>query len=404
LTPYQQTLDNLNALQMDVWKLGLSRIQHALNALGSPQNKMPVIHLAGTNGKGSTSVLLAQILQTSGYSVGLFTSPHLQDVRERIRYKGHWMSEDDFCRAFAMVSPFDLTYFEALAAMAFLYFAEQNVDIAIIETGLGGRLDATNVIQQPLCTVLTPISYDHQDRLGHTLTAIATEKCGILRSRTPLVMAPQHPEAERVILSTANRLQIEVKLTSVDRFQSQSLVVNSQQEAHREILDQLTGKTLVSKLLGHYQALNISVAASVCESIASHFTVPYPCFEEALGQVVWPGRYEYDPDNRLLRDGSHNRQGLETLLNSLIIDFSDKKWVLGLSSLSHRDLAFFSNLVSHPHVASVFVLIQESPRFHSLESWQRFYPFIQGISTQDFKALLLEESQLKVMTGSLYSL
>jgi len=184
--------------------LGLERIQQLLETLGSPHQQVPVIHVAGTNGKGSVCAFLLSILQAAGYRVGRYTSPHLLDWRERITINGKWISNQDLLDSLhqvdaAIASEFPPTQFEVFTAAMWWYFAQQksqqNLDIAIIETGLGGRLDATNVCDRPLVSAITSIGLDHCQQLGHTLGAIASEKAGIIKPKCPVVIAENAPEA-----------------------------------------------------------------------------------------------------------------------------------------------------------------------------------------------------------------
>ncbi len=184
--------------------LGLERIQQLLDALGNPHQQIPVIHVAGTNGKGSVCAFLLSILQAAGYCIGRYTSPHLIDWRERITINGEWIRDQDLLEALqqvaAAINPeFPPTQFEVITAAMWWYFAAQKVDIAILETGLGGRLDATNVCDRPLVSVITSIGLDHCQQLGNTLGAIASEKVGIIKYKCPVVIAENHAEAIAVL-------------------------------------------------------------------------------------------------------------------------------------------------------------------------------------------------------------
>ncbi|MFN9817538.1 MAG: bifunctional folylpolyglutamate synthase/dihydrofolate synthase, partial [Pseudanabaena sp.] len=188
--------------------LGLDRIYQLLDALGNPHQQIPVIHVAGTNGKGSVCAFLLSILQTAGYRVGRYTSPHLIDWRERITINGEWICDQDLLEALqqveAAINPeFPPTQFEVITAAMWWYFAKQkslqNLDIVIIETGLGGRLDATNVCDRPLISVITSIGLDHCQQLGNTLGAIASEKAGIIKPKSPVIIAENHAEAIAVL-------------------------------------------------------------------------------------------------------------------------------------------------------------------------------------------------------------
>jgi len=212
---YYEAVRHLNARQMFGIKLGLNNIKKLLKRLGNPERSFKSIHIAGTNGKGSTGTILASIFTAQGLTTGLYTSPHISTVRERFRLmginnsmEGELIKPVEFAAFYKQIIPhldeIPCTYFECTTALAFLYFREQKVDIAVIEVGLGGRLDATNVIT-PVCSVITTIGYDHREHLGETLEHITHEKCGIIKRGVPVVSGVEQEECRRIIVSTAER-------------------------------------------------------------------------------------------------------------------------------------------------------------------------------------------------------
>lgn len=217
---YQQTLDWLySKLPMfqrvgsQAYKVDLTNIQFLTNTLGNPQNKYPKVHVAGTNGKGSTSHMLASILQEAGYKVGLTTSPHLKDFRERIRVNGQMCSQQfviDFIQKNkSTIESLSASFFEVSIAMAFEYFALENVDIAIVETGLGGRLDSTNIIH-PILSIITNIGLDHTAILGNSIQEIAQEKAGIIKPQTPIIIGESLPETQQIFIDNANKMNAQI--------------------------------------------------------------------------------------------------------------------------------------------------------------------------------------------------
>lgn len=217
---YQQTLDWLySKLPMfqrvgsQAYKVDLTNIQFLTNTLGNPQNKYPTVHVAGTNGKGSTSHMLASILQEAGYKVGLTTSPHLKDFRERIRVNGQMCSQQfviDFIQKNkSTIESLSASFFEVSIAMAFEYFALENVDIAIVETGLGGRLDSTNIIH-PILSIITNIGLDHTAILGNSIQEIAQEKAGIIKPQTPIIIGESLPETQQIFIDNANKMNAQI--------------------------------------------------------------------------------------------------------------------------------------------------------------------------------------------------
>ncbi len=198
---YKETLNYIHSLGMFSHPAGLDRIKKLLRKLDNPQDKFPAIHIAGTNGKGSVSVMTASILKNAGYKVGLFTSPYIVDFRERITVNGEFISEEDLCRLSETVKAtgIGVTEFEFITAVGFLYFKEQGCDVVVAETGLGGRLDATNTLSDVLVSVITKIGLDHSSILGDTVEKIAEEKCGIIKNNKTVTVSGQLPEVLRVI-------------------------------------------------------------------------------------------------------------------------------------------------------------------------------------------------------------
>lgn len=213
-SPYAERLQRLFALEFFGMKLGLENISALLKLLGDPQEQYPTIHIAGTNGKGSVAATLAAIYQSDGKRTGLYTSPHLVDFRERIRVNGAMIEEDYIAKFLERVWPIveerNMTFFEVTTALAFQYFRDENVDIAIIETGLGGRLDATNVLKRPLATVITSIGMDHMQQLGSSLESIASEKAGIFKQHVPAIVNCQG-ELRHIFADAATRSGAELQ-------------------------------------------------------------------------------------------------------------------------------------------------------------------------------------------------
>ena len=216
---YRESLDYLYSLQLFGIKLGLENIRQLLARLGNPQRKLRIIHIAGTNGKGSTAATLANIFQVAGISAGLYTSPHLHSFTERIRVAAKQISEAEVVELIDELRPhaeeLRTTFFEFTTAMALLHFQRSGVEWAILETGLGGRLDATNVVESELC-LLTPIALDHTAYLGNTLAEVAAEKAGIFKSQVPVISSRQQPEVEQVLVERASELYAPLMLFGRD--------------------------------------------------------------------------------------------------------------------------------------------------------------------------------------------
>jgi len=287
-------------------KLGLERITAVLEALGNPERAYRVVHVAGTNGKGSTCAMIDAGLRAANIRTGLFTSPHLIEPTERIQIDGIPVSRADFERAFNVVhdtaEKLDLdchpTYFETVTAMAFWLFREKKVETAVIEVGLGGRLDSTNVVH-PVLTVITPIDFDHEAYLGHTIEAIASEKAGILKPGVPAVFARQRPEAAKVLEMRAAALQVPV--THFEDFEIRDLVIDARGSRFSGI---------VCPLAGEHQVDNAVTAALALRALGVS--------TDGIAEARWPGRIEHvSPNPDIILDGAHNPAGARALAKYL---------------------------------------------------------------------------------------
>jgi dihydrofolate synthase/folylpolyglutamate synthase len=299
-------------------KLGLERIRAVLGALDNPQDSFRSVHVAGTNGKGSTCAMIEAGLRTAGVRTGLFTSPHLVEPTERIVIDGIPVTPRQFERAFEAVHKTALeldldhhpTYFETVTAMGFWLFREMGVETAVVETGLGGRLDATNVLN-PALTVITPIDFDHEIYLGSTIESIAGEKAGILKPSVPAIFARQRPEAQAVLDSRVAELGIAVKYT--DAFEVRDLHVSARGS-------EFSG--LKVPLAGEHQIENAIAAA-----LALEFLGVSP---KGIENATWPGRLErISPNPDIILDGAHNPAGARALARYLNRFYaSHKVWMI----------------------------------------------------------------------------
>ncbi len=294
-------------------KFSLERMKALLEELQHPERNQRLIHVAGTNGKGSTCAMIASALRCAKLRVGLFTSPHLVEPTERIQINGSPLTREEFAHAFDLVHAaaetlieterIDAhpTYFETVTAMAFLSFREQ-CDFSVIEVGLGGRLDATNVIT-PELTVITPVSFDHESFLGNTLEAIASEKAGILKKGVPLVLSRQMPKPEAVIVAVAKELGC--KIIQADARQIQH--VASSETGSRFTLDNIGYECT---LAGRHQIENAVTAITACEELG----IDTESIQAGLSQTRWPGRLEFVQQHpAFILDGAHNPAGAHAL-------------------------------------------------------------------------------------------
>ncbi|HXS38039.1 MAG TPA: folylpolyglutamate synthase/dihydrofolate synthase family protein [Flavipsychrobacter sp.] len=328
---YQQTLDYLyeqlpmfSKLGKDAIKKDLTNTRKLCEALGNPQEKFKSIHIAGTNGKGSTSHMLSAILQKAGYKTGLYTSPHLVDFRERIRINGIPVSKEWVVHFVeknkAAIEEIQPSFFEITVAMAFAAFANENIDIAIIETGLGGRLDSTNIIT-PILSIITNISYDHMDLLGDTLPKIAAEKAGIIKKGIPVIIGEQHKETERVFFEHAIRNQS--TLYSADAVWDLVTIRQDAQYQYYKAVNRAKHQMydLHTDLLGAYQKHNIKTVLTATEVLITNqgLNLSLPIAFDALPNVKkltgLHGRWEVIRQKPLIiTDVGHNPAGMEEVM------------------------------------------------------------------------------------------
>ncbi len=355
----------------------LSRVHELMARLGHPHQAYPAVHIAGSKGKGSTAAMVESILRAAGYRTGLYTSPHLHTCRERIRVGGDLIGPQEFADLVGEIAPHaeavaGITWFEVTTALAFLHFARRAVDVAVIEVGLGGRLDATNVIT-PLVSVITSLSYEHTAWLGDTLAQIAFEKAGIIKPGVPVVCAPQDPEAmaviERVCVERAAPLirvgedwqfrsgpirpdgqSFEVRLLEAPPFSSSPQLLFSSLNRGGE--EEAGGRGEVPSrwqpwtrfdlpLLGRHQIVNATCAlAAVAQLPSAGFRVSLSALRQGLAAVRWPGRAEIlSPNPLVVVDGAHNGDSARRLAETLSEWFPGRRWTFVVGTLSDKDHA-----------------------------------------------------------------
>jgi dihydrofolate synthase/folylpolyglutamate synthase len=326
--------------------LKLERMRRFASLLGDPHKSTRGVHVAGSKGKGSTAVYIHSILRQAGFNAGLYTSPHLTTFRERIRIGDELIGEEDLSRILADIKDTITshmkdempTFFEVYTAIAYLYFKEKNVDFAVYEVGLGGRLDATNIIE-PLACALTPISYEHTDKLGYTLREIASEKCGIIKSGSTCVSAPQEREALQVIEDTCRARNSRLILIGRDiKFEE---VRSSDEEEVFNVFGLFGGyPTLTSKLIGPHQMINASVAIGVAEALRlKGITIPADAIRDGIENARWEGRLEIINRRPLIvLDGAQNRESAKALVSAIKKIFKYKKLILVFGVSKDKDV------------------------------------------------------------------
>ena len=355
----------------------LDRMRKFAELLDNPQDNYPSIHVTGTKGKGSVAALCASALQAAGYKVGLYTSPHLQEFTERIQINGMEIDKVELVALVNRLRPLthqvpEITTFELTTALGFLYFAEQQVDIAVIEVGLGGRLDATNIIN-PLVSVITPVSYDHRAVLGDTLTEIAYEKGGIIKPGKPVVLSPQQSESEKELLRIA--AERKAPITQVEKAYTYTEVAHNLDGQEMIITCRLMNNVkaplslaaeplkLQLPLLGMHQVQNAATAFAALDIIAQNGMALSPqAVAQGFAQVTWPARFEIlRKEPPLVIDSAHNGDSMLRLRQTLDEYFSDRAFILIFGASADKELdAMFREIL--PRVESVITTQSLHPR------------------------------------------
>jgi dihydrofolate synthase/folylpolyglutamate synthase len=355
-------------------KFNLENILTLAESLGHPERRYPAVHVAGTNGKGSTAAFLDSILRRAGLRTGLYTSPHLERINERIRVDGGEIPDRDFARVFSAIHRVierllaegrlraHPTFFECVTAAALVHFADESVNVAVFETGLGGRLDATNLLT-PAVSVITRVDFDHENFLGHSLREIAAEKGGIIKPGVPVVLADQREEVREVLLARARELAAPV--TEVGKI---FLVESEQSEGGRVVAtvrEPAGGRALriAPSLPGRFQLGNALGAAAAARVLASRgIPVGDSAVEEGIGSTVWPGRIEKvhaRPDIYL--DGAHNPSAARELARFLGEHFAGRKVFLIFGALRDKAVDEIAGIL-FPHAAEVLLTEPDTSR------------------------------------------
>lgn len=379
-----------------------------LEKLGNPHMDLKYIHVAGTNGKGSTSAFIATILKEANYKVGCFTSPFLFTYNEMFKVNGTDISDDEFARIFSLVKTFyDELYaegispseYEILTVMSFIYFKEKGCDIVVMEVSMGGRVDTTNVIPSPLVTVITPISYDHMTILGSTLSEIATEKAGIIKQGTKVVSAPQEKEVQQVLSKVCKEQKVSLEYASSPCLVSRSL-------KGQEFMVAEFGSSFSTGLLGSYQIQNGALAILAIEKLkACGFYISDSALKEGIRKTKWFGRFTVIRENPpVIIDGGHNRQGAAVLAESLRAYFKDKKitFVLGILKDKEVDVMLDELL---PLAKEIYTMNVPNPRTLPADELADMITK-RGIKAQVFKGNnimeLEDDAEVICIAGSLY--
>jgi len=392
--------------QARVQKFGLANITILAEDLGQPQRSSSCAHIAGTNGKGSTAAMLESILRAAGLRTGLYTSPHLERINERIRINGENISDQDFAAAWSRVhsSVESLmasgrltahpTFFECVTAIAFLSFAQHQVDFAIYEVGLGGRLDATNIVE-PEVAIITPIDFDHENFLCHSIDETAAEKAGIIKPGAWVVSASERPEARVVIARRC--AEMDARLVEVDAT-ARAADVQTSDGLYRAVASFSHSRkqlVLAPSLPGRFQIRNALTAAIAVRLLAERgFPLPDAAIERGIAAANWPGRLERlatHPD--LYLDGAHNPAGARELLKFWKENYAGRRIILVYGAMRDKAVDEISGLL-FPHTAAVILTEPRQPRAISA-------PLLAEMTSHDAKETIIARDPGKALEAAL---
>ena len=393
-------------------KFDLENITTLAEALGHPERKYRSVHIAGTNGKGSTAAFTESILRTAGLKTGLYTSPHLEKINERIRVNGEKISDEDFAASFSRIRALieellaqvklraHPTFFEVVTALAFDHFAQAGVEFAIFEVGLGGRLDATNIVT-PEVGVITHVDFDHENFLGHSLEEIAGEKAGIIKQGVPLVLAEQRTVAREIILRRA--LEFGAPVVEPEKRYQIKASAASDGRVQAEVEEQENGKTInvAPRLRGRFQVGNAINAIAVARLLqARGVKITDAAIEQGIANAVWPGRIEKlwsNPDIYL--DGAHNPSAARELANFLKENFAGRRVTLVFGAMRDKAVDEIAGIL-FPLASEVVFTQPHTSRAISAEQLARmageYAPHFRVISNAE---VALEEALAHSLSG-----
>lgn len=413
---YQEALNYINESHKFGIRLGLDNMRNLLELLGNPQDKLNVIHVAGTNGKGSTCSFITSILKESGYKVGLYTSPFLETFTERIKINGENIPEEDVARIVTLIKEKieqgDIypTEFEIVTAMAFYYYCEQDVDFVALEVGLGGRYDATNIIKTSDVSVITSISLDHVGILGDTVAKIAYEKGGIIKENGTAIVYDQSDEAKDVIKDICkekNAKYIEVKFDDINIKQS---------DIYSQVYDcSIMGKKyedLEIKLIGDHQVNNSILALSAIDFLkeTKGLNITEEDIRKGLINTKWPGRIEKIMEKPIfIIDGAHNEDGARSLAKAIDKNFNGKKATLLIGMLEDKDIDGVLEILM-PYFNKVITTTPDNPRAIDSEKLKdKISKYVDNIVSKpsieeavEYTLKNSSEDDIVISAGSLY--
>lgn len=410
---YEDAINWINSRLKFGIKPGLERMEWMMEKLGSPEKKLKVIHIGGTNGKGSTVTYLRSILNEAGYRVGTFTSPYIETFNERISVDGFPITDEEIVQLVAHIQPYveeiettnlgSLTEFEVITVMAIYYFAYINpMDITIFEVGLGGRLDSTNILQ-PILSIITNIGMDHVNILGHTVAEIAFEKAGIIKNETPVITGAKQREALKVITNKSKEMNAKLSI-SKDDYRIENVRTRERGEQFTFSYAEVQFQDVVINMLGKHQIENAVLAIGA----AIFLQIDEPMIREGLRKASWPGRMEIVSEQPfVILDGAHNPEGITSLINTIQEHFPYKKKKMIFAALHDKDLTNMIQPLAKLD-AEVYFTEFDFPRAASAEELFSLRLLPHAKINKNWKKLLgelshaLEENEMLIVSGSLY--
>lgn len=404
---YQQALEYTHSLKRLGKTPGLACLSRVMNALGNPQERLKVIHVAGTNGKGSVCAITASVLQAAGYKVGLFTSPFLVDFRERFQVNGEYIPKETYAALCEQVKTAmeqegeDLSQFAFITAVAYLWFAKENCDLVVLETGLGGRLDATNVIKHPLVCAITNVSLDHTELLGNTVEDIMAEKCGILKENGVTVLSlGQSVEALSVAMETAARTGNRLVIPNAPALQIQEVSVQGTTFSYGD-------EEYTLSLLGEYQPINAVTALEILNVLSEKgYGVSKPAIKKGLANARHLGRCQVLRQTPLvLLDGAHNPDGAAALAKTLQSFLQGEKAVGICGVMSDKAATDLRDEIA-PYLTTLVAVTPNSPRSLEAEALAKLFEGTCQTKTalinEELIAYIKSQTEPVVIFGSLY--
>ena len=360
---YAEALEYIHSVNWTFCKPGLERIGELCERLGHPENKLKFIHVAGTNGKGSTSAMLDSVLRAAGYKTGLYTSPYIRVFNERMRVNGKNISDSELASLTEYIKPIadgmndKPTEFELITALAFEYFARHNCDVVILEAGMGGRLDSTNIINTSVLSIITGIALDHTAFLGDTVEKIAFEKAGIIKPLIPVIFGGTDASAEAVIRDKADELGSAFKTVDYSALLVKDMSLDG------TVFDFGKYQDLKISLLGSYQPRNAAIVVSAVDVLRENrFEISDAALKEGLSSAEWQGRFEIlSREPLIIFDGAHNPQGIEAAVESIAFYFRSQKVALVTGVLRDKDYTYIARKLSTV-ASAAFTFTPDSPR------------------------------------------